>query len=203
MKRLTVISVTGLLLAGCVSMSTTPQPAGTFKTESTTERQTQAANVTSWNASGAVSIQQGQQQPLIMRYDWQQSGPDHYHINLAASLNLAAVTITGTPSRVTLQKGNEPPVSAATPEQLMQRNLGWSLPVPSLWYWARGLPAPGPNQGIKYDQYGHLVYLQQNGWRVSYQGYQTVNGVDLPQIVELHRGDISARIVFKQWAINK
>lgn len=201
MKRLTVILATGLLLAGCVSMSTTPQPAGTFKTESAATRQSEAANVRSWNASGAVSIQQAQKQPMIMHYEWQQSGPYNYRINLAASLNLAAVTITGTPGQVTLQKGNEPPLHAPSPEQLMRKNLGWSLPVPSLWYWARGLPAPGDNQATKYDQYGHLVYLQQHGWRVSYQGYQTVNGVDLPQIMELHSGNITARIVFKQWQI--
>ena len=85
----------------------------------------------------------------------------------------------------------------------MRKNLGWSLPIPSLWYWARGLPAPGANQGANYDKFGHLVSLQQGGWQVKYAGYHTVQGVDLPQVIELHRADISAKIVVKQWQINK
>lgn len=202
MKRLSVILLASLCLPGCVNMSTpSQQPASSYQTQTVGQRQTQLTTVKSWKASGAISVQQAQQSPMIMRYDWQQYGPSNYHVDLAASLNLAAVSITGRPNRVTLQKGNEPPVSAATPEELMRKNLGWSLPIPSLWYWARGLPAPGNNQGANYDKYGHLVLLHQNGWQVKYSGYHTVQGVDLPQVIELHRADISAKIVVKQWQI--
>ncbi len=65
-------------------------------------------------------------------------------INLSGSLNIGSVVIIGQPNKVTLQRGNEAPISATTAEELMQRQLGWTLPIPSLWYWARGLPAPGP-----------------------------------------------------------
>lgn len=189
------------LLSGCVSMSTPNQGTGSFHTEAVAQRQAQLEGIKSWNASGAISIQQAQQSPVIMRYDWQQMGSYNYRINLAASLNLGAVSIIGQPNRVTLQKGSEPPVSAPTAEALMKKSLGWSLPVPSLWYWARGLPAPGAAQVTKYDQYGHLTELQQNGWHVQYTGYQTVKGIDLPQTIELHRADITAKIVVKQWGI--
>ncbi len=202
MKRLSVISLAAFL-TGCVSTATPPQQAGSFQSKTVNERQTQLTTVRSWNASGAISIQQGRQSPMIMRYNWQQVGPYNYHVNLSSSLNLAAVTITGRPNRVTLQKGNQAPISAATPEALMQRNLGWSLPIPSLWYWARGLPAPGPTQSTQYDRYGHLTSLRQNGWLVQYSNYHTIQGVDLPEVIELNRADISARIVVKEWRIHR
>jgi outer membrane lipoprotein LolB len=202
MKRITVILLAGAL-AGCENMSGPYQPSQTnYQVQSTAQRAGELNQVHSWIASGAISIQQAPKAPVIMRYDWRQMGPDNYHVELAASLNLAAVSITGTPHRVILQKGSEPPVSAPTPELLMQRNLGWALPIPSLWYWARGLPAPGPNQGIHYDKYGHLVFLMQNGWRANFSNFQTVNGVDLPGVIELQRANIFAKIVVKQWQIN-
>jgi outer membrane lipoprotein LolB len=203
MKRLTVIWLAGLGLTGCVSMKTPPQqPAGSFQTETAAQRQTQLETVRSWNASGAISIQRASQSPVIMRYDWQQEGPDHYQIHLAASLNLGAVSITGRPGRVTLQKGNEPPISAATPEALMQKGLGWSLPIPAFWYWARGLPAPGATQATTYDSYGHLTVLQQQGWTVRFSDYHTIQGVDLPQVIQLQRPGIFIKIVIKQWSIH-
>jgi outer membrane lipoprotein LolB len=221
MKRITVILLAGAL-AGCENFTSFPQPPmqgnyqgqgtyqgqgaypgqSSYQVQSAEQRAGKLKEVHSWNAAGALSIQQAPKQPMIMHYEWEQRGPNYYHVELASSLNLAAVSITGTPQRVTLQKGNQPPVSARTPEMLMQRNLGWSLPIPSLWYWARGLPAPGRNQGARYDQYGHLVFLQQNGWRATFSGYQTVQGVDLPGVIELQRGNIFARIVVKQWQIN-
>lgn len=203
MKRISVILFAGAL-AGCDSLyAPTAQQAQTgYQVQSTEQRASGLKEVRSWNASGAISIQQAPKSPVIMHFEWRQTGPDNYRVDLAASLNLVAVSISGAPHKVTLQKGNEPPISAATPEMLMRRNLGWALPIPSLWYWARSLPAPGPVQGVQYDKYGHLVFLQQNGWRATFGDYHTVQGVDLPGIIELKSGNISARIVFKQWQIN-
>jgi outer membrane lipoprotein LolB len=204
MKRFTVILLAAAVTGGCVSTSAPPaQSPGTFKTETSAQRQTELVQVKSWRATGAISVQRAKQSPVIMHYEWQQSGPEHYRVDLAASLNVAGATITGRPGRVTLQRDRERPVSASTPEELMQESLGWSLPVPALWYWARGLPAPGPTQETKYDSYGHLTVLRQNGWQVRFDGYHTVQGVDLPHIIELHRQDVSARIVVKQWQINQ
>jgi outer membrane lipoprotein LolB len=202
MKRWTVI-LGSALLAGCVNTTPPPQQTANFQTQNPQQRQTQLAQVTSWDASGALSVQRSGQSPVIMRFDWHQQGPDQYQIRLAASLNVAEMTITGQPNRVTLQSDNKPPVSAATPEELMHKALGWSLPVPSLWYWVRGMPAPGASQGAQYDNYGHLVSIQQNGWQVKLSDFHTVNGVELPQVIELQRQGLMAKIVIKSWATRK
>lgn len=199
MKPITVILLATGILAGCVSMSTKQQAPNTFQTKTAQQRQEQLNKVESWDAAGAISIQQAHKSPMIMRYEWQQMGPSNYQIELSGSLNMGAATITGQPGRVTLRKGDQAPVSAPTAEQLMQKNLGWSLPINSLWYWARGLPAPGPNDGVKYDDYGHLIMLRQYGWLINYQEYQTVEGVDLPQVIELQGRGLLIRLVIKQW----
>lgn len=201
MKRWTVI-LGSALIAGCVN-TTPPQSSTNFQTQNPAQRQTQLATVTSWDAAGALSIQRGGQSPAIMRFEWHQQGPNTYQIHLAASLNVAEMTITGTPGRVTLQSDNKAPQSAPTADQLMQKALGWSLPVSSLWYWVRGMPAPGANQGAQYDHFGHLVSLQQSGWSIHLSDFHTVNGADLPQVIELQRPGLMARIVIKNWVSRK
>lgn len=203
MKRCSVILLTSAFLSACVSTSAPPQQAtSSFQNKTAEQRLAGLNSVRAWRCTGAVSIQQDRRSLLIMHYVWNQFGPHNYQIDLAATLNLAAVNIVGQPHRVTLRKGNEPPISAPTPEELLQQNLGWSLPIPSLWYWARGLPAPGLSEGVQYDRFGHLTYLRQNGWVITWDRYKTIHaGVDLPQVIELHRPGIQIRVVIKNWQI--
>lgn len=204
MKRIAIMSALlgSTILTGCTSLSVPTQPNATYKNETPAKRQEQLTTVTSWNASGALSVQQPGKSAMIMRYEWQQMGANTYRVNLSGSLNIGSVVIIGQPNKVTLQRGNEAPISARTAEELMQRQLGWTLPIPSLWYWARGLPAPGPVQSSKYDSYGHLVMLSQQGWRLQFSDYKTVQGVDLPQVIQLN-ARISARLVVKEWQLHK
>lgn len=205
MKRIIIFStlLSGAFLAGCANVSAPSQQQAGYQVETAPKRQAQLAEVTSWNASGALSVQQPGQSPMIMRYDWEQRGPNNYRVDLSGSLNMGSAVIVGQPGKVTLQKGNQPPVSAPTAEELMRKNLGWTLPIPSLWYWARGLPAPGATQETKYDTYGHLTLLRQNGWQLHYSDYKTVQGVDLPQVIQINNGRLSARLVVKQWHLQK
>ena len=203
MKSLAVIFI-GLslvFLTSCTRVSL-DQPAQTsYETQTVSQRETGLTKVTAWNASGALSVQPAGQSATIMRYQWRQQGMQRYHIDLSASLNLAAVKIIGKPNRVTLQRGSRAPVVSKSSEQLMKQQLGWSLPVDAFWYWARGLSAPGVPQKTKYDKYGHLVMLKQRGWSLQFSQYRTVKGVDLPQMIQLQYPNLSAKIVIKQWQL--
>ena len=82
----------------------------------------------------------------------------------------------------------------------MQQQLGWRLPLSNLFYWMRGLPAPG-NYQADFDRYGHLTLLSQMGWQVHYANYVSVGSVDLPQILELTQAELYVKIVIKRWKI--
>ena len=76
----------------------------------------------------------------------------------------------------------------------MQHVLGWTLPVSSLIYWIRGLPAPGVYHA-QTDAYGHLSKLSQAGWILKFSQYLSLKGVDLPQILQLNSGPLKIKIV--------
>ncbi len=145
MKRFSVILLAAAVSAGCVNTSAPkPQAPGSFQNETAAQRQAELTPVRSWNASGAISIQRPQQSPMIMRYEWHQSGPDNYRVDSRFSKPGGGHHYRPASAR-DFTAGWERPVSAATPEQLMQQNLGWSLPVPSLCigreaYLRRGRP---------------------------------------------------------------
>ena len=92
-------------------------------------------------------------------------------------------------------------VSARTPEALLQKEMGWSIPVRNMFYWMRGMSAPGPKHE-RFDKYGHLVALAQQGWGMQFFSYRTVEGFDLPsKIVMKHSGGLHITIVMKKWRL--
>jgi len=190
--------ITLALLSGCTSLSLPSGAQTAFKKESWQQRQLALKKIQRWNITGAFSIRQPNNSS-IANYEWQQYGKN-YHIRIHSTLGIYSVAINGGPGRITLKRSNNQSFSARSPEQLMQQQLGWRLPLSDLLYWLRGLPAPG-----KYcpdiDQYGHLVDLRQQSWHVHFSQYLTVNGVDMPRILQLQNGSLVIRIAVKQWKI--
>jgi outer membrane lipoprotein LolB len=91
---------------------------------------------------------------------------------------------------------------ASTPEALMLDQFGWYLPLSQLQAWIKGIPAQGPIDDKKLDNYGHLAMLKQAGWRLRYQGYHVKQSYDLPQTLRLSKGALQAKLVIQRWAID-
>lgn len=159
------------------------------------------AQLVHWQLEGSFSIRQQQQLPIIANYEWQQAGIDHYQININAPLNLMSAVIIGQPGWVSLRNSQGQTAQAPSAEQLMQTTLGWSLPISDLWFWIRGLPAETVYSNLYFDQFGHLTALQQDGWLVRINQYQSINGIDLPQEIELQRPGLFVKIIAKSWTI--
>ena len=186
------------LLSGCTTLKLPTGPQTTFKKQSWQQRRLALEKVQRWKIDGAFSIRQPNNSS-IANYEWQQSGKT-YNIRINSSLGIYSVVIAGKPGRITLRRSDNKSFSARSPEQLMQQQLGWRLPLSNLFYWLRGLPAPGKYQP-RFGRYGHLVNLQQQGWHVQFSQYVTVNGVDMPRILQLQSGNLTVRIAIKHWKI--
>ncbi len=208
--------VAGLLLVGCASVTPPPsvstpaapavtgpqnqqQPAANATTSAAPQgNTTQAKQITSWNLKGSVSIQH-QTGTDFASVQWDQQG-SQYSIALYGPLSLGKVQITGHPGQVTLAQSGKSTASAASPEQLMQKQLGWQLPLSNLYYWVRGIPAPGKATRTSYDASNHLKQLSQQGWTISYTDYTTVQQVDLPRRIWLMNPNLRVSLVIKNWS---
>ena len=187
------------MLLGCVSLRLpTDTTSALSQKQNYAQRQVQLVNITQWAIQGAFSIQYHDRNDIANYWWWQKD--DRYRIRIASSLNLYTATMNGTPNTVLFSRDDHH-YSAATPEQLMQQQLGWMLPVRNLVYWLRDLTAPNISYRAQYDALGHLVQLQQQGWIIQFTQFDAVKNRDLPRLLNLSRPGIKVRIVIKQWKI--
>lgn len=190
-----VIGFTAALI-GCAHPPAPTTPSVSYQKISWPQRQHALNRITDWDIDGAFSIRQPNK-TTIASFDWTQK-EKNYRIRIHSSLDLYGVNITGRPGLVMLWRAQNDHFTARSPEQLMQQQLGWRLPVSNLYYWMRGLPAPG-NYQAQFDNYGHLSTLTQQGWQIQYAQYLSVRNVDLPQMLDLTNQDLGVKIVIKQW----
>lgn len=184
-----------IALATCILNSTTISANETVSQE---VRQKKLQTITSFEASGKVSFTHGKQGGNAS-FEWNQIH-NHYSILLVGALGIAAVRINNDGKEVCLTTSRGEKFLAPTAEQLIKQTLGWDIPVTPLVYWLRGIPAPGksPSRAML-DKYDHLVLLEQQGWKITYQSYMNVNGVELPQKISLEHGRVKVRFIFKKW----
>lgn len=169
------------------------------KQSQTIEKQSQA--IQTFEAFGKVSFTNGKQGGHAS-FEWQQFSSDRYSILLVGALGIAAVRINHTGDEVRLSTSRGEKYVAKSSEQLIKKTLGWDIPVTPLIYWLRGIPAPGkkPSRAML-DHQDHLVLLEQQGWKITYQSYFRVSGVDLPHKLILEHGPIRVKFIFKKWIL--
>jgi outer membrane lipoprotein LolB len=169
-------------------------------TTSTDDYQQILAKINHWQVQGKLGIRLPDNSGSLY-YNWMQE-PNQYAIHLSGPLGQGATWIRGTDHQASITTGDKLPVYARNPQALMQKTLGWSLPVEELYYWARGLTSPdSPVTAKELDEEERLRSLQQSGWQITYQRYKTFSGWPLPQKMIVEREGIRLTLVMKNWKI--
>lgn len=185
-----------LFLYGCATQIEPPIDPSAYQVRPWKLRKVNLADKRSWDVQGVAGITSGGKTQMGS-FSWKQNN-QYYAINFYGPLNLGSIGIQGSPGQVTL---NKPTGSYSAPnvETLMQQQLGWYLPVSNMYYWIRGIPAPGPKRMQRMDAYGHLVFLQQQGWNIQFQAFQTRDNTDLPRKIIMDNQQLRVKLVLKDW----
>lgn len=144
-----------------------------------------------------MSIRQANQ-TTAFSFEWQQS-QKHYTLQLFAPLGLGSLHIVGSDNHVELWQSASQKITAKTPELLMQRELGYAVPVTCLYYWIRGLPDPHLPMIKTLDKQNRLVQLQQQAWKINFLDFKIVSGFDLPTKIILEDNTLHVKIVISHW----
>lgn len=201
---LKVVGVSSVVLLSSCATVKPPLPSQMYKIKTPAEREAALMKIKYWRVDGAFSIQQPHVQPVIANYTWQQYDRHSYRIEIDSALGLYRVAIYHRKGSVTLWKNSVHVYTAKTPEGLMEEVMGWSLPIGKLNDWIRGLPAPEKQSYYfaKYDKFGHLISLRQDGWTLTFGKYKTqTNGDDLPQLITMVQPKLNAKIAIKEWTL--
>lgn len=196
LQRITGFILLSSFLSGCINMQA-PPAANHFKYTSPKKRQQQLQAFSQWQCNGALSIQKDGK-AYFANFNWKLNAKTQYRLQISSALSLYNMIINADDQQVFLLQSGKTPKSAATPEALMTQVMGYSLPITNLYYWIRSLAAPG-SATLGFDHYGHLQSLQQQSWKLDFLQYTHLNGIDLPQLIDIENPKLKIRIVIKHW----
>ncbi len=91
--------------------------------------------------------------------------------------------------------------SSSNGDELLRQQTGVRLPVNSLYYWVRGLAAPGAVQSAQRDHAKRLTLLRQSGYTIEYPQYMTVGKYVLPSQIRLQGNGVFIKVVIRRWRV--
>lgn len=163
------------------------------------KREEKTKTVSSWEIRGAMAAKnKSKGWSAIM--NWVQNGASSYQIRLMGPLGAGTVLINKKGNTIVFQDGPKK-ITSTNADELLTQQTGIRLPVSNLYYWIRGLPAPGKVNAEQRDPYNHLVQLKQSGYMINLGNYVSVKGIELPSIIRLEGNGVMIKVIIKKWSI--
>ncbi len=185
MKTLAALLL-ALLLAGCAAVPT-----------ATSQNSRAAADLDNWAFNGRVSLTRGDT-GWHAALAWREHSGE-YELHVAGPLGQGAFELSGNAEGVMLVDADGRTFTARDSDTLLRHATGWGLPVSGMHYWVRGVAVPGVESRVELDTSGLVSRLDQSGWVISYDRYQSVAGLVLPGRLRMERDDIGVRLVIDEW----
>ncbi len=186
-----------LTLSGCSHFTSQEQLTGSGQADSWQAHKQQITPLDAWQINGKLGIRSERESGSAVLF-WLQR-QDYFDIRLSGPLGQGSTRLTGRQGAVSLEVANRGTFKASSAEELMQQQLGWSLPVENLLWWVRGLPAPHSKSKLQLDSNSLLAKLEQDQWQIDYLSYRTENGLQLPERIKLSGAGLNITLVIKEW----
>jgi len=155
-----------LALAGCASTPPSANaPAGAAL-------QTAATHAYHGRFAVRYDDRLGNPQNVYGNFDWQEHGDD-VSLELRSPLGQTLAVVKSTPRAASLELPNRPTQYAPDVGDLMQKTLGFELPLAGLRYWLLPTAAPAtPAETVRDPADGtRIKQLRQDGWTIDYLAY--------------------------------
>jgi outer membrane lipoprotein LolB len=187
-----------LLLAACAGSRVRPQQADTASLVRQLAREQALATHANWTLRGRLGVSDGRDSGSGS-LEWTQSG-DAFRFSVHAPVTGKTWVLQDRDGRVVLEGLREQPVEGDDAARLLERELGWRVPVAELVHWARGMRAAGPAQ-VTFRGDGLPATIEQAGWRVEYLDYDDSREPPLPRKVFASHGNYKVRLAIREWTL--
>lgn len=114
---------------------------------------------------------------------------------LATPLGQGVARITRTPGEAVLQWPDGRSETAADPQSLLEKVLGFRFPLAGLDYWIEGRLDPRRPGQVEKAADGRIERLAQDGWQVDYLAYAGGR----PAKLRMRRGGIEVTLIVDRW----
>jgi len=197
-KALPLLFTTLWLLSGCATQETTS--TFTSKTPANWPAQMSALNkLQHWKITGKLGLRTKKSIDSAIINRWEQNHST-YSINLSSVLfGLGATYIKGNQNYLMIQRGNDDPVFSSKPDQLIESQTGWPLPLRQIPFWIKGVNAPGSSVKRTFTDKGLPASLEQDHWHITYSRFSILNGLPLPGKIIFQRDDFRLIFIIQKW----
>ena len=164
------------------------------------ERASRLDAIPEWGLVGRISLDDGDHGGSG-RLQWDVRS-DSSELDFHGAMGRGAWHLQIGPEGATLKEANGAEQAAPGVNDLIQDRMGWPIPVDALQWWVRGLAAPGAIEGEKLDPEGLLINLEQFGWSVDFNRYDSVAGVVLPKRLNATRDNYRVKLAISRWQMD-
>jgi len=146
--------------------------------------------------NGRIAVlHRGERSTVSVRWVHQPDGDD---ILLLAPLGLTVAHLQRNAAGVMLEARGQQYQEQNT-EDLMDRVIGWHLPLDELHNWVRAQPYPATPFSAARNPQQQLAELQQDGWTVRYSRYADGSPASLPQRLWFRHDDMELNLLIDEW----
>lgn len=185
------------VLAGCAGFAGKESVEGTGNPTAWKAHKEKIAAIDGWQINGKIGIRAPSDSGSATLFWLQRKG--YFDIRLAGPLSVGSARISGHTDDVVLDLSAQGRFQSNSAEDLLEKGLGWRLPLTQLFWWVRGLPAPDSPSQVTLDNDSHLNQLEQDGWHIQYLSYFEQSGYVLPERIKLKGHNLQITLVIKDW----
>lgn len=192
MRRFVLAGVL-LVLAGCAAPRL--RPDATLLSAQEQRERTLLAEL-SWMLNGRIAIS-GPQDGGSGSIAWEQDGGG-FRVTMNAPVTGKTWTLTGNEQHAELEGLRNGTVRGDNAGVLLERELGWQVPVIELASWVRAVRAAGKSE-IVFREDGLPAQFTQSGWKIEYLDYDKTRQPPLPKKIFASRDGYKVRLVVQRW----
>jgi len=181
-----------VFLTACATRE--PRPAGAWLSE----RQAWFETHPDWELVGRLGLSDGERAGSL-GLTWRARG-NTQTIYLRTAAGGQQWRLTFSPGRAVLEGSDLERLTGPHPDPLVERAVGWPIPVEALAWWVRGLAPPGESS-LRFTDDGTLAGVNGPVWTLDYQHFKQVENILLPTRLEARSADYRVRFFIGEWRV--
>jgi outer membrane lipoprotein LolB len=187
-----------LVLAACAVQSVKPIAADAERLAQQSAREQALAAQTAWTVLGRLGVSDSRDGGSGA-LEWHQDGAT-FRFSVHAPVTGKTWVLSGDAQHAVLEGLRGQPAEGSDAAELLERELGWHVPIAQLAEWARGMRAPGAAR-ITFRNDGLPASIEQSGWKVDYLDYDESRVPPLPSKVFASKGNYKVRLAIHAWTV--
>lgn len=161
---------------------------------------TDANAISKWETSGRVGIRT-KDDAISGNFSWEKD-PQTFALSIVGPFGQGAIKLNKNQEGLVALAYDDVVKVGSDPATLLQEELGWAFPVAQVTYWIRGLPAPTSSARVNLKEDSDLLStIEQDGWLITYSSFTDVDGLALPQKMQVSNPPFKVNLIINQWTI--